>query len=435
VPGLSKTSNKLGNLDDIAKAGSMVDFLKNLHARFGPIASFWYKDVFTVSLGDTKYFKLTEAMFDRHEALFEFAEPLISKKSSQFLKGEFGKARFKLLSEPFGYSGCCQVFDQMKLIVKDFTKDWRVGDQINLHETMMKLAINIILKTNFGYYFENTENTDRLLRQYIRVINDLDDVLNGLWSFGSEDERENVFNKNLAEFKEEMKTIVVEHKKRKHNGDYDRAPFLDTALDNIDDEDEIIHQAITFMIGGFHTTGTFMTCFFYNIGLHTDIQTTVRAEIGEKFSSGLSSVEDMKRMDYTRKVIDETLRHAKIALFTERQLETDTEVGGFFIPKGTQLVNAICLTLDDKKSFKNPGTFDPENVELGKKAGLAFSPFGFGVRKCPGYRFADVEMSLVAVEILSKFRIKVDPKDRDVKLIYGFISKPQSEISIELQDI
>ena len=132
--------------------------------------SFWYKDVYTVSLGDKKYYKLTEKMFDRHEALFEFAEPLISKKSMQFLNGEFGRGRYRLMSEPFGYSGCSLVFDQMKLIVKDFIKDWRVGDQINLHETMMRLAINIILKTNFGYYFEKAENSERLLTLYFNVI-------------------------------------------------------------------------------------------------------------------------------------------------------------------------------------------------------------------------------------------------------------------------
>ena len=141
VPGLSKT-NKLGNLEDIAKAGSMVKFLKNLHARFGPIASYWHKDVFTISLGDIKYVKVTEKMFDRHRALFEFTEPLISNKSVQFLNGQFGRSRYKLLSEPFGYSGCCQVFDTMKNIIRELTSEWRVGDKINLHESMMLFKVN-----------------------------------------------------------------------------------------------------------------------------------------------------------------------------------------------------------------------------------------------------------------------------------------------------
>merc|ERR1711953_1631707 len=225
----------------------------------------------------------------------------------------------------------------MKSIVREFTSQWKVGNKIKLHDSMMRLAINIILKTNFGYYFENSENSERLLTLYFNVINDLDDVLNGLWAFGCEDEREENFQKKLSEFKAEMRTIVEEHKRRKYNGDYDRAPFLDIALENCDDEDEIVHQAITFMTGGFHTTGTYMTWFFYNLGLFPEIQAKVVEEIVDKFGSeGLESVDDMKRLDYTRKVMDETLRHAKIGLFTERQAETDMEVEGFHIPQGSQ---------------------------------------------------------------------------------------------------
>ena len=106
VPGLQKTDPILGNLPDLFKAGSLPKFLNQLHARFGPIASYWHKDVFTVSLADPKYFKITEKMFDRHPALFEFALPLISWKSMQFLNGDFGRNRFKFMAQPFGFAGC-----------------------------------------------------------------------------------------------------------------------------------------------------------------------------------------------------------------------------------------------------------------------------------------------------------------------------------------
>ena len=71
VPGLSKRDNITGNLPDIAEAGGLLNFLKRLHTKFGPIASYWQGDVFTVSIADTKYFKYTEKIFDRHPALFE----------------------------------------------------------------------------------------------------------------------------------------------------------------------------------------------------------------------------------------------------------------------------------------------------------------------------------------------------------------------------
>ena len=91
LPGLVKTDKVLGNLPDIFKAGSLPTFLLQLHEKYGPIASYWHKDVLTVSLGDPKYFKITEKMFDQHPAMFEFALPLIFEKSMQFQNGEFGR--------------------------------------------------------------------------------------------------------------------------------------------------------------------------------------------------------------------------------------------------------------------------------------------------------------------------------------------------------
>ena len=74
VPGLSKRDKITGNLTDIAEAGGFLSFLKMLHARFGPVASYWQGDVLTVSIADPKYFKDTEKMFDRHPALFKVSE-------------------------------------------------------------------------------------------------------------------------------------------------------------------------------------------------------------------------------------------------------------------------------------------------------------------------------------------------------------------------
>jgi len=434
VPGLQKRDKSLGNLEDLADAGSFPNFLKNLHTKFGPIASFWYGETYTVSLSDPKHFKHVEKMFDRHPSLFEFARPLISSKSSQYLNGSFGKSRYKMMSEPFSFSGCSKVFDQISDIISKEVDGWSEGEKIPLHDTMMKIAIDIITKTNFGSHFNNKENSDYLRKSYFGVIDDLDDVINGMWSFGSGDDRETLFNENLEKFKQGISKIVSEHRENRNAGDYHLAPFLDTLIDNIeDDDDEILHQAITFLTGGFHTTGTYMTWFFYVLGLNEEIQNKVISEVRQIKSDGFSSIDDIQKLKYTRRVMNETLRFYKVGLFSERKAEHDLEIDGLYIPKESQILNAICLTLDDKNNFPNPERFDPENFSEERKLGLAFSPFGFGVRKCPGYRFADVEMSIAAVEILSKFKIKVDKTEKIVGPVYGFVTKPEREISVTVE--
>ena len=46
-----------GNLEDISKAGSIFEFLLELHKQFGPIASFWWGKTYTVSICSPELFE------------------------------------------------------------------------------------------------------------------------------------------------------------------------------------------------------------------------------------------------------------------------------------------------------------------------------------------------------------------------------------------
>ena len=362
VPGLKKSDPILGNLPDIFKAGDLPRFLKQLHAEFGPIASYWHQDVFTVSLGDPKYFRITEKMFDRHSAMFEFALPLISWKSMQFLNGEFGRNRFKFMAQPFAFSGCENVLEKINAIVKEDISKLDITENIPLHEKLMEIAINIITKTHFGCHFQEEKNSKTLLEGYRKVFTDFDDALLGVWSFGQGDAREEEFHKNVQDFKNEIKRIVEAHIRVRDAGDYDPAPFLDALIDNIDDEDEIVHQAITFMIGGFHTSGTMMTWFFYNLGLHPDIQNKVQEEIQRTMKSkNLESMEALETLIFTKQVVTEIVGYLEFGSFSWRRMGREMKLNGYVIKKGTHILNARSLELDYIKSSPNSCLFDPEN--------------------------------------------------------------------------
>lgn len=61
--------NSRGNLDDMAKAGSLHEFLFDLHTRFGPIASFYWGDMRVVSVSSPLGFRQLEHIFDRGRML------------------------------------------------------------------------------------------------------------------------------------------------------------------------------------------------------------------------------------------------------------------------------------------------------------------------------------------------------------------------------
>ena len=80
-------------------AGSMHQFLLTLHAKYGPVASFWYGPHYCISIGNADIMKQVKHLFDRPAALFEMVEPLIGKSSIQFASGDEGRRRHKLLAE------------------------------------------------------------------------------------------------------------------------------------------------------------------------------------------------------------------------------------------------------------------------------------------------------------------------------------------------
>ncbi len=58
---------------------------------------------------------------------------------------------------------------------------------------------------------------------------------------------------------------------------------------------------------------------------------------------------------YVRQVIDETLRCSVLAPFAARvSEERDWSVGGHLIPKGTPIVTALGVSLQDEEDFQEP---------------------------------------------------------------------------------
>ena len=213
---------------------------------------------------------------------------------------------------------------------------------------------------------------------------------------------------------------------------------MDSLLDNTyHDEEETIADAITFIIGGFHTTGTFLTWFFYYITLYPEIQDKVAKEVIDELNGQPMSEEVLKNLTYTTQVMYESLRHSALATFAARvNFEKDITVGGHVIPAKTPIMLSLGASLRDTDHYPNPEVFDPENFAPEKtkhRPSLAFSPFGFGIRRCPGYKFSYYEAYAAIAAIVPKFVLK-PAVENDFKTAchYGFVSKPEKEIWIKI---
>ncbi|NXU52986.1 CP2DH protein, partial [Turnix velox] len=167
---------------------------------------------------------------------------------------------------------------------------------------------------------------------------------------------------------------------------------------------------------GSETTSTTLRWAILYMVLHPEIQRKVQAEIDNVIGRDRSpTMEDQVRMPYTNAVIHEVQRYGDvvpIALF--HMTYRDTEVQGFFIPKGTTVITNLSSVMKDETFWEKPNEFYPEhfldaNGQFVKPE--AFMPFSAGRRACPGEQLARMELFLFFTSLLQKFTF-VLPKDQ-----------------------
>ncbi|XP_029344453.1 probable cytochrome P450 6a18 isoform X2 [Acyrthosiphon pisum] len=112
---------------------------------------------------------------------------------------------------------------------------------------------------------------------------------------------------------------------------------------------------------------------------------------------------------------DESLRKYPLmfALFRVATKTYRVPNDSLIIEKGQKIIIPTFSLHYDPKYFSDPEVFNPERFSPKEKAmrpNGVYLPFGDGPRHCIGKRFAEMEMKLALVEILSKFEVEPSEK-------------------------
>ncbi|KAH9299557.1 hypothetical protein KI387_031239, partial [Taxus chinensis] len=108
------------------------------------------------------------------------------------------------------------------------------------------------------------------------------------------------------------------------------------------------------------------------------------------------SWKDLKAMKYTWQSVQETMRMFPPVFGNFRKALTDIHYEGYTIPKGWRILSTVYSTRMKEEYFDEPGKFKPSRFEDDGKhvAPYTFIPFGAGLRICPGWEFAKMEILL-----------------------------------------
>lgn len=165
------------------------------------------------------------------------------------------------------------------------------------------------------------------------------------------------------------------------------------------------------------------------LGMYPEIQAKVVAEMNEVFydSSVPITLDTLKQLEYTERVIKEVLRLFPPVPFAARQTRNELVLDGVKIPPN-QIVVINFYAYHRRKDFwgPDPERFDPDRFLPEASQGrhpYAYLPFSAGLRNCIGQRYAMNSMRIMLLRILQEFEIGTDLKQPDLRFKFEIMLK------------
>jgi len=343
-------------------------------------------------------------------------------------EGEYHDRQRHLIQPTFYPKRIKSYADIMVKQALDMCNSWNDGTILDIHKEMIKLTLAIICKTVLGYDIEpGHDEVGDNLKTCMKYFNRL------LMPFGELIEKIPLLplNKGFQTAKRDLDSIVYrmikEHRKKLDKGHEKKEDddLLFTLLQAQDEEagigkmtdEQLRDEVMTIFLAGHETTANALTWTYYLLSEHPTIETKLQEELHSIFGSNktIITADDVPRLEYTEKILTESMRLYPPAWALGRQGIDDYKVGGYTIPKGSIILMSQYVMHRNPRYFPEPDRFYPDRwTEEFKKQLPRFSyfPFGGGIRGCVGEPFAWLEAILLVATISRQWRMRHVPSHK-----------------------
>ena len=182
--------------------------------------------------------------------------------------------------------------------------------------------------------------------------------------------------------------------------------------------DRMLKDTVATLFGaGFATIASTLRHSIMLMALHPDIQVKVQDEIDQVIGrENFPHMDDINKMPYTMAVINEVYRYHSMSAFAFTHSTTcDTELDGYFIPKGAPVMFNLWSAHRDTTVFTDPDKFNPDRFltpdgKLDTKTIEYVIPYSLGLRRCGGEVIARMEVIVFFLTLLQRCCIKESPE-------------------------
>lgn len=351
-------------------------------------------------------------------------------------EGEFWLRQRRMMQPAFHRNRIANYSSTMTDCATRLVQSWRDGQQLDIHDAMMRLTLQIVAKTLFHADVERDApevrgNLDILLEftlDFRRLL------MSPSWLPTPRNLQAKRAVRNLTVI---IDRIIQERRQsREDSGD------LLSLLINAQDEDgsrmtnqQLRDEALTLFLAGHETTASALSWTWMLLAQNPRVEQKLHAELDSVLHGRTPTLDDLPNLPYTNHVITESMRLYPPAWAMARLAIEDHALGDYLLAKGTGVTAITWVVHRDPRWYDDPEQFLPERWEsdlLKRIPRFAYFPFGYGPRQCIGNAFALMEAQLVLATIAQRFRFTLVP-GHPIAPLASITLRPRHGIHVQLE--
>jgi cytochrome P450 len=353
-------------------------------------------------------------------------------------EGDFWRRQRRLAQPAFHRQRISSYGDIMVEYAERAIAKWEAGEQRDISKDMTRLTLEIVVKTLFNSDVSNDadhvgENLSVLVKPFASQATLKWILDNRLPTPG----HRRYFNA-VSQIDKIIFRIIAE---RRASGS-DEGDLLSMLLQAQDEDGsqmsdaQLRDEVMTLFLAGHETTALALSWSWYLLATHPEAERKFIAELDEVLGGRAPEVSDLPKLKYTEMIAKETMRLYPPAYAIGREAIEETEIGGFRVPKRTQLFAFQWVTHRDARYFERPDAFEPErwaSESVQRLPKYAYFPFGGGPRQCIGNYFAMMEIVLLLATIGQRFRFSVADGQK-VEVLPVLSLRPKNGIKVVVEE-
>ena len=203
-------------------------------------------------------------------------------------------------------------------------------------------------------------------------------------------------------------------------------------------DEDIVNHMIFLMMAAHDTSTSVSTTMVHYLAANPDWQDRCRDE-SDRLGDGPLDIEALEKLETLDLVMNESIRMVTPVQWAMRQAVRDTDLLGFYIPAGTNVIAYPGLNHRLPEIWTDPYKFDPsrfaEPRNEHKRHRYAFTPFGGGAHKCIGMVFGQLEVKTILHRLLRKYSLERPRPGYKATWDYGGMPVPMDGMPIVLRPL